>query len=82
MKLYQDQKAVENQKAMIEYTAKVGLQSKIAEQQVADELARQAQNDPTKAIPALIEQYTKLGVPMQRSVQEMIAEAQNEIANG
>ena len=82
MKLYQDQKAVENQKAMIEYTAKVGLQSKIAEQQVADELARQAQNDPTKAIPALIAQYTEMWVPMQRSTQEIVQEAQNEIANG
>ncbi len=48
----------------------------------AEAIAQATLNDPTKAIPALIEQYTKLGVPMQRSVQEMIAEAQNEIANG
>ena len=58
------------------------LASKLQEQSLADELAVQAQNAPEKAIPILIDQYTKLGVPMQRSVQEMIAEAQNEIANG
>lgn len=52
------------------------------EAQQAEKIAKATLNDPTKAIPALIEQYTKLGVPMQRSVQEMIAEAQNEIANG
>jgi len=58
------------------------LASKLQEQSLADELAVQAQNDPTKAIPILIEQYAKLGVPMQRSTQAMIAEAQNVIANG
>ena len=65
-----------------EVQSQFALAQKLQEQGLADELAIQAQNDPTKAIPALIEQYTKLGVPMQRSTQEMIAEAQNEIANG
>ena len=58
------------------------LASKLQEQSLADELAVQAQNAPEKAIPILIDQYTKLGVPMQRSTQAMIQEAQNVIANG
>ena len=63
-------------------TALAGIAVKGYEKQQAEKIAQATLNDPTKAIPALIEQYTKLGVPMQRSTQEMIAEAQNEIANG
>ena len=63
-------------------TALAGIAVKGYEAQQAEKIAQATLNDPTKAIPALIEQYTKLGVPMQRSTQEMIAEAQNEIANG
>ena len=62
-------------------TALAGIAVKGYEAQQAEKIAQATLNDPTKAIPALIEQYTKLGVPMQRSTQEMIAEAQNEIAN-
>lgn len=57
------------------------LAQKLQEQDIADQLAVQAQNDPSKAIPLLVEQYTKLGIPMQRSTQGMIQEAQNVIAN-
>ncbi len=63
-------------------TALAGIAVKGYEAQQAEKIAQATLNDPTKAIPALIEQYTKLWVPMQRSVQEMIQEAQNEIANG
>ena len=76
--LYKSEQA---QKAQLN-KALAGIAVKWYEAQQAEKIAKATLNDPTKAIPALIEQYTKLGVPMQRSVQEMIAEAQNEIANG
>ncbi len=44
------------------YETDLSLQSKIKEQEVSDAIIAKAQNNPDKAIPLLIEQYSKLGV--------------------
>lgn len=68
--------------AMKQYDTQLGLQSKLAEYQMGEELARQAQNDPVKAVTAMVEEYKKQGIPFTRSTLEMIQEAQNYVANG
>ena len=45
---------------------------KIQEAEMANQIAREAMNDPYKAIPQMIEEYKKLGIPFTRSTQQII----------
>lgn len=56
--------------------------AKMADFESDQEINRLSQADPSIAIPALVEQYQKMGVPIQRSVQELIQEAQADMASG
>lgn len=48
------------------------LAEKMTENDMADQIARESMNDPYKAIPAMIEEYKKLGIPFTRSTQQII----------
>ena len=61
-----EQRQVQAQKDMIEY------QSDFEKQQ-----QQEALNDPYQAIPAIIEEYKKLGVPFTRSTQQVISDFQS-----
>lgn len=63
-------------------SAEMGIATEQVRANIAEETVKRAMNDPAKAVPAMIEAYAKLWVPMQRSTQAMIQEAQNVIANG
>ena len=56
--------------------AQFGLATKQMEAQMAEQIAQQAFNDPMKAIPAMIDEYKKLGIPFERSTQEIVADFQ------
>ena len=62
------------------YETDLSLQSKIKEQEVSDAIIAKAQNNPDKAIPLLIEQYSKLGVIPWKSSQSYVQDAKNYIA--
>jgi hypothetical protein len=46
------------------------------------QVAKEAMNDPTTAVSAMIEEYKKMGIPFQRSELSMIQEAQDYVAKG
>ncbi len=48
------------------------LAEKQTEADLANKIAKEALNDPYKAIPAMIEEYKKLGIPFTRSTQQVI----------
>jgi small-conductance mechanosensitive channel len=48
------------------------LAEKQTEADLANKIAQEALNDPYKAIPAMIEEYKKLGIPFTRSTQQII----------
>ena len=48
------------------------LATKQAEADMAKQIAQEAMNDPTIAIPQLVAQYQELGIPFERSVQQII----------
>lgn len=62
----QEERAVQAQKDMMQY------ESDFTRQQQQESL-----NDPYQAIPAMIEEYKKLGVPFTRSTQQVIADFQS-----
>lgn len=78
MKLYQDQKAQENQYKMAQYQAQLGLATNQAKlQQEADFAKKQAQenlNDPAIAIENVMNEYKKLGIPFTSTVQSRLQE--------
>lgn len=48
------------------------LANKMQENELANQIAKEAMNDPYKAIPSMIEEYKKLGIPFTRSTQQVI----------
>lgn len=48
------------------------LAGKMQENELANQIARESMNDPYKAIPSMIEEYKKLGIPFTRSTQQII----------
>lgn len=48
------------------------LAEKQTEADLANQIARESMNDPYKAIPTMIEEYKKLGIPFTRSTQQII----------
>lgn len=48
------------------------LAEKQTEADLANKIAKETLNDPYKAIPAMIEEYKKLGIPFTRSTQQII----------
>ena len=48
------------------------LANKMQENELANQIAKEAMNDPYKAIPSMIEEYKKLGIPFTRSIQQVI----------
>jgi hypothetical protein len=48
--------------------------TKQAETELAKQVAREAMNDPYQAIPQMIDEYQKLGIPFTRSTQQIIAD--------
>lgn len=74
MELYKEQKA---QEAEIEKEQRT-MQNSLAlsKMEFDQKIAQQAQamNDPTQAIPTMIEEYKKLGIPFTRSTQQVIAD--------
>lgn len=81
MKLYQEQKAQENQYKMAQYQAQLGLATNQAKlQQEADFAKQQAYaniNDPATAINNVMEEYKKLGIPFTTTLQSRLQEFAN-----
>ena len=48
------------------------LAGKKAEAELANEIARESMNDPYKAIPQMIANYQEMGIPFERSMQQII----------
>ncbi len=50
---------------------------KQTEAEIANKIAKEAMNDPYKAIPQMIDEYKKLGIPFTRSTQQVIQDFEN-----
>lgn len=74
MELYKEQKAQEAEIAKEQRTMQNSLA--LSKMEFDQKIAQQAQamNDPTQAIPTMIEEYKKLGIPFTRSTQQVIAD--------
>jgi hypothetical protein len=55
-----------------QFDNEMSFQNKVREQEYAQQLARESMNDPYTAIPQMIAQYQEMGIPFERSVQQII----------
>jgi glucose-6-phosphate 1-dehydrogenase len=55
-----------------QYQNEMSFQNKVRETEYAQQVARDSMNDPYTAIPQMIEEYKKLGIPFTRSTQQII----------
>jgi hypothetical protein len=79
---YKSQQAFDRQKELAQYQAKLELaQNEAAFQQKVKQQA-QMTNDPYTAISTVMEQYQKMGVPFNESIQTKVAKAEQFIDNG
>ena len=60
-----------------QFENEMNFQNKVREQEYANQVAREAMNDPYKAIPQMIDEYKKLGIPFTRSTQQIIQDFEN-----
>lgn len=75
----------ENQRIQQEnalYDTKLGLQKNQWEYEQKLQQEQEIRNNPTLATQQMIDQYRKMGVNAQRSDAEIIADVQNQVANG
>ena len=74
--MYKDQKAFAQQKELAQFNADLSLKTSQREFEQKLQQQQQMANDPYTAISQMVDEYKKLGVPMQRSVQQMVADYQ------
>lgn len=74
--MYKDQKAFAQQKELAQFNADLSLKTSQREFEQKLQQQQQMANDPYTAINQMVDEYKKLGVPMQRSVQQMVADYQ------
>jgi hypothetical protein len=55
-----------------QYQNEMSFQNKVREQEYAQQLARESMNDPYTAIPQMYAFYQEMGIPFERSVQQII----------
>lgn len=72
LKLYQDQQAEQQQIAREQRAVQAQKDMMQYESDFTRQQQQESLNDPYQAIPAMIEEYKKLGVPFTRSTQQVI----------
>jgi len=77
LKLYQDQQAEQQQIAREQRAVQAQKDMMQYESDFTRQQQQESLNDPYQAIPAMIEEYKKLGVPFTRSTQQVIADFQS-----